>query len=58
MHGRGEISTAAMRAVLRELDLEEHEEMPNVSGDALAAELTQFLRERDAENGDDTPRDR
>jgi len=41
-----------------ELDLEEHEEMPNVSGDALAAELTQFLRERDAENGDDTPRDR
>jgi hypothetical protein len=32
--------------------------MPNVSGDALAAELTQFLRERDAENGDDTPRDR
>ena len=24
----------------------------------LAAELTQFLRERDAENGEDTPRDR
>ena len=28
-----------------------------MSGDALAAELTQFLRERDAENGEDTPRD-
>jgi proteasome assembly chaperone (PAC2) family protein len=30
-----------------ELDLEEHEEIP--SGDTLAAELTRFLRERDAE---------
>jgi hypothetical protein len=38
-----------------ELDLEEHEDLP--SGDTLAAELTRFLRERDAENGDDTPRD-
>jgi hypothetical protein len=37
-----------------ELDLEEHEDLP--SGDSLAAELTQFLRERDAENGDDAPR--
>ena len=37
-----------------ELDLEEHEDLP--SGDTLAAELTQFLRERDAENGDDAPR--
>jgi len=38
-----------------ELDLEEHEDLP--SGDSLAAELTRFLRERDAENGeDDTPR--
>ncbi|MGZ8783774.1 MAG: PAC2 family protein, partial [Gaiellaceae bacterium] len=37
-----------------ELDLEEHEELP--SGDSLAAELTQFLRERDAEN-DDPPRE-
>jgi proteasome assembly chaperone (PAC2) family protein len=37
-----------------ELDLEEHEDLP--SGDSLAAELTQFLRERDAENGDDVPR--
>ena len=37
-----------------ELDLEEHEELP--SGDSLAAELTRFLRERDAENGDDGPR--
>ena len=34
-----------------ELDLEEHEELP--SGDTLAAELTRFLRERDAETGDD-----
>jgi len=39
-----------------ELDLEEHEEdIP--SGDTLAAELTRFLRERDAENGDDAPRE-
>lgn len=39
-----------------ELDLEEHENLP--SGDTLAAELTRFLRERDAENGeDDTPRE-
>ena len=30
-----------------ELDLEEHEDLP--SGDSLAAELTRFLRERDAE---------
>jgi proteasome assembly chaperone (PAC2) family protein len=37
-----------------ELDLEEHENLP--SGDTLAAELTRFLRERDAENDDDTPR--
>ena len=37
-----------------ELDLEEHENLP--SGDTLAAELTRFLRERDAENGDDRPR--
>jgi proteasome assembly chaperone (PAC2) family protein len=37
-----------------ELDLEEHEDLP--SGDSLAAELTQFLRERDAETGDDAPR--
>lgn len=37
-----------------ELDLEEHEGLP--SGDTLAAELTRFLRERDAENGDDAPR--
>jgi proteasome assembly chaperone (PAC2) family protein len=38
------------------LDLEEHEDLP--SGDSLAAELTRFLRERDAdgENGDDAPR--
>jgi proteasome assembly chaperone (PAC2) family protein len=35
-----------------ELDLEEHEDLP--TGDTLAAELTQFLRERDAEN-DDSP---
>ncbi len=40
-----------------ELDLEEHEDLP--SGDSLAAELTRFLRERDAENGDDdAPRER
>ncbi|NUT56525.1 MAG: PAC2 family protein [Thermoleophilia bacterium] len=38
-----------------ELDLEEHEDLP--SGDTLAAELTRFLRERDAENGDDGPRE-
>ena len=38
-----------------ELDLEEHEDLP--SGDSLAAELTRFLRERDAENGDDGPRE-
>ena len=37
-----------------ELDLEEHETLP--SGDTLAAELTRFLRERDAENGDDVAR--
>ncbi len=37
-----------------ELDLEEHEDLP--SGDTLAAELTRFLRERDAESGDDAPR--
>jgi proteasome assembly chaperone (PAC2) family protein len=34
-----------------ELELEEHEDLP--SGDTLAAELTRFLRERDAESGDD-----
>ena len=39
-----------------ELDLEEHEDLP--SGDTLAAELTRFLRERDAENDDDGPRER
>ena len=38
-----------------ELDLEEHEEIP--SGDSLAAELTRFLRDRDAEHGDERPRD-
>jgi proteasome assembly chaperone (PAC2) family protein len=38
-----------------ELDLEEHEELP--SGDSLAAELTQFLRERDEESDDDSPRE-
>jgi proteasome assembly chaperone (PAC2) family protein len=38
-----------------ELELEEHEDLP--SGDTLAAELTRFLRERDAENGGETPRD-
>jgi proteasome assembly chaperone (PAC2) family protein len=36
-----------------DLDLEEHEDLP--SGDSLAAELTQFLRERDAESGGDDP---
>ena len=39
-----------------ELDLEEHENLP--SGDSLAAELTRFLRERDAEGGDDAARER
>ena len=38
-----------------ELDLEEHEDLP--SGDSLAAELTRFLRERDAETGEDRPRE-
>lgn len=38
-----------------ELDLEEHENLP--SGDTLAAELTRFLRERDAAGSDDEPRD-
>ena len=38
-----------------ELDLEEHEDIP--SGDTLAAELTRFLRDRDAEHGDDGARD-
>ncbi len=38
-----------------ELDLEEHEDLP--SGDTLAAELTQYLREQDAENGEDSPRE-
>jgi proteasome assembly chaperone (PAC2) family protein len=37
-----------------ELDLEEHEDLP--SGDTLAAELTRFLRERDAADEDDAPR--
>ena len=37
-----------------ELDLEEHENLP--SGDTLAAELTRFLRERDAAGDDDAPR--
>jgi proteasome assembly chaperone (PAC2) family protein len=37
-----------------ELDLEEHEDLP--SGDTLAAELTRFLRERDAAGDDDAPR--
>jgi proteasome assembly chaperone (PAC2) family protein len=36
-----------------DLDLEEHEDLP--SGDSLAAELTRFLRERDAEVGEDEP---
>jgi proteasome assembly chaperone (PAC2) family protein len=34
-----------------ELDLEEHEDLP--SGDTLAAELTRFLRERDAQRRDE-----
>jgi proteasome assembly chaperone (PAC2) family protein len=34
-----------------ELDLEEHEDLP--SGDTLAAELTRFLRERDAQRPDE-----
>ena len=34
--------------------LEEHEDLP--SGDSLAAELTRFLRERDAADGDDATR--
>ncbi len=38
-----------------ELDLEEHEELP--SGDSLAAELTRFLRERDAQRRDDESRE-
>ena len=38
-----------------ELDLEEHENLP--SGDTLAAELTRFLRERDEESEDDSPRE-
>ena len=38
-----------------ELDLEEHEDLP--SGDTLAAELTRYLRERDAERPDDDERD-
>jgi proteasome assembly chaperone (PAC2) family protein len=38
-----------------ELDLEEHEDLP--TGDSLAAELTRFLRERDAADGDDAPRE-
>jgi len=38
-----------------ELDLEEHEDLP--SGETLAAELTRFLRERDAQRPDgDEPR--
>ena len=37
-----------------ELDLEEHEELP--SGDTLAAELTRFLREREADGDDDVAR--
>ncbi len=51
----GDAETAAYVEELErrtdELDLEEHEDLP--SGDSLAAELTQFLRERDAENDDD-----
>jgi proteasome assembly chaperone (PAC2) family protein len=38
-----------------EMDLEEHEDLP--SGDTLAAELTRFLRERDADRGDDEQRE-
>ena len=38
-----------------DLDLEEHENLP--SGDTLAAELTRFLREREAQNDDDATRD-
>jgi len=38
-----------------ELDLEEHEDLP--SGDTLAAELTQFLRERDEESEEDSSRE-
>jgi proteasome assembly chaperone (PAC2) family protein len=42
-----------------ELDLEEHEDLP--SGDTLAAELTRFLRQQDAQQDeqrdDDAPRD-
>ena len=37
-----------------ELDLEEHEDLP--SGDTLAAELTRFLREREAGGDDDGAR--
>jgi proteasome assembly chaperone (PAC2) family protein len=37
--------------------LEEEEEGELPSGDALAAELTRFLRERDEENGDDAARE-
>jgi proteasome assembly chaperone (PAC2) family protein len=37
-----------------ELELEEHEDLP--SGDTLAAELTQFLRDREA-RGEDPPRE-
>ncbi len=55
----GDAETAAYVEELErrtdELDLEEHEDLP--SGDSLAAELTQFLRERDAENGDDVARE-
>jgi hypothetical protein len=35
--------------------LEQQPDLP--SGDALAAELTRFLRERDEENGDDAARE-
>jgi len=38
-----------------ELDLEEHEDLP--SGDTLAAELTRFLRQQDAERDDEPPRE-
>ena len=38
-----------------ELDLEEHEDLP--SGDTLAAELTRFLRQKDAERDDEPPRE-